>query len=216
MKCSKCQTTETRQWRPNSVYNNCYSKEMYERRKITITSFLSSNPPTIKRTASATSSSGPPLKKKISTTGSNPPLKKEITTTASNPPTKTLRLVCSPSLNPPPTKKVRLSPGDSHSLEFSNEFIRYRDNLFNIMPQKPQFKPLEKYYSSFRNGMKLILDLEFTNLAQRLPESVDPIEFLDKIDEYSSRLTTLEEMGYDVVTLKGQLITLEGYQKTRT
>lgn len=70
------------------------------------------------------------------------------------------------------------------------------------MPQNPHLKPLEKYPPSARKGMKLMFDLDFTNLAEKLQESVDPLEFYAKAGEYTWQMTTLEEMGYNVVKLK--------------
>lgn len=70
------------------------------------------------------------------------------------------------------------------------------------MPQNPHLKPLEKYPPGARKGMKLMFDLEFTNLAEKLQESADPVEFYAKAGKYTWQMTTLEEMGYNVVKLK--------------
>lgn len=90
-----------------------------------------------------------------------------------------------------PTTKVRISSlaspsDDPHSFEPSAEFNSRRDNLFKLMPQKPN----------------LLLDRDFVGLAQKLSETVDPVEFLDHVEEYSSQLTVLEENGYDVGKLR--------------
>ncbi|KAI3951932.1 hypothetical protein MKW98_012137 [Papaver atlanticum] len=88
----------------------------------------------------------------------------------------------------PSTASVRLSPGDNHCLQVPNDFITSQEKLFQIMPQIPHLKPLEKYPPSARKGMKLMFDLDFTNLAEKLQES--------------GNTSTLEEMGYNVVKLK--------------
>lgn len=73
-----------------------------------------------------------------------------------------------------------------HSFEPSAEFKTRRDNLFKIMPQKPN----------------LLMDRDFVALAQKLSETVDPVEFLDQVEENSSQLAVLEENGYDVGMLR--------------
>ncbi|KAI3853364.1 hypothetical protein MKX03_026372 [Papaver bracteatum] len=123
-------------------------------------------------------------------TASTPPLHRRKTSTP-------LLFASSPS-----TASVRLSPGDNHCLQVPNDFITSQEKLFQIMPQNPHPKPLEKYPPSARKGIKLMFDLDFTNLAEKLQESADPVEFYAKAGEYTWQMTTLEEMGYNVVKLK--------------
>ncbi|KAI3889086.1 hypothetical protein MKW92_051091 [Papaver armeniacum] len=140
--------------------------------------------------------SAPPLITKTrtdnSTAASTPPLHRRKTSTP--------LLFASPS--PSTASVIRLSPGDNHCLQVPNDFITSQEKLFQIMPQNPHLKPLEKYPPSARKGMKLMFDLDFTNLAEKLQESVDPLEFYAKSGEYTWQMTTLEEMGYNVVKLK--------------
>ncbi|KAI3843764.1 hypothetical protein MKX03_028583, partial [Papaver bracteatum] len=107
----------------------------------------------------------------------------------------------------PPTK-VRISSSSSHdngsyhhSFEPSLEFKTTRDHFFEIMPQEPHLEPLEKLSSSARKGFRLVLDIDFVNLAQKFSGPVDPLELSDCIEEYTSQLSTLEHNGYNVVKL---------------
>ncbi|KAI3970465.1 hypothetical protein MKX01_024112 [Papaver californicum] len=70
------------------------------------------------------------------------------------------------------------------------------------MPQDPHFEPLEKSSSTALQGFRLVLDLDFVNLAQKLSEPVDPLEFSKGTEEYTSQLLTLEQNGYNVVKLR--------------
>lgn len=108
-----------------------------------------------------------------------------------------------------PPARVRISSSSTspdngsyhHSFEPSPEFQTTRDHLFQIMPQEPHLEPLEKSSSSARKGFRLVLDIDFVNLAQKLSAPVDPVEFSNGIDEYASQLATLEQNGYNVVRL---------------
>ncbi|KAI3849362.1 hypothetical protein MKX03_004335 [Papaver bracteatum] len=108
-----------------------------------------------------------------------------------------------------PTTRVRISSSSSpengshhHSFEPSPEFKTTRDSLFRIMPQEPHLEPLENLSSSARNGFRLVLDIDFVNLAQKFSGQVDPVEFSNGIEEYASQLSTLEQNGYNVVRLR--------------
>ncbi|XP_026378755.1 DUF724 domain-containing protein 5-like [Papaver somniferum] len=80
-----------------------------------------------------------------------------------------------------------------------------RDMIFKLIPQEPHFKPLEKFPTSLK-GFRVVLDLEFVNLYQKLSvETVRHVEFFDHVEEYSSQLTFLEEHGYDVGKLHDRL-----------
>lgn len=93
-----------------------------------------------------------------------------------------------------------ISPGSyTHCLYISDEFETTKKEVFRTFPnQKPHFKPLEKYSPSIRDAMKVALELDFVHLATTFTQAVDPVEFFKGIGDYSSQLSTLEEMGYDV------------------
>ncbi|KAI3851731.1 hypothetical protein MKX03_034362, partial [Papaver bracteatum] len=108
----------------------------------------------------------------------------------------------------PPTRvRVSSSPTSPdngsyhHSFEPSPEFQTTRDRFFQIMPQEPHLEPLEKLSSSARKGFRLVLDIDFVNLAQKFSSPVDPVEFSNGIEEYNSQLSTLEQNGYNVARL---------------
>ncbi|KAI3956483.1 hypothetical protein MKX01_016896 [Papaver californicum] len=49
--------------------------------------------------------------------------------------------------------------------------------------------------------MKVALELDFVHLATTFSQAVDPDRFYNGIIDYTSQLTALEEMGYDVKKL---------------
>lgn len=107
----------------------------------------------------------------------------------------------------PPTRVRVLSSSSPngvyhHSFETSPEFKTTRDHLFKIMPQEPHLQPLEKNSPTALKGFRLVLDIDFVNLALKLSGPVDPGEFSKGIEEYASQLSTFEQNGYNVVKLR--------------
>ncbi|XP_026389328.1 DUF724 domain-containing protein 7-like [Papaver somniferum] len=185
MKCSECNTVVTHICgRTQSKCIACYFRDRSSTAKTTTTS----TPPAHRRKAST-----PVSKWKRILCASNHSSSSSVHHHQQTPP---------PPLSSPSMASIRLSPGDNHCLQVPNDFITSQEKLFQIMPQNPHLKPLEKDPPSARKGMKLMFDLDFTNLAEKLQESVDPLEFYAKAGEYTWQMTTLEEMGYNVVKLK--------------
>lgn len=97
--------------------------------------------------------------------------------------------------------KVALVPREPEKLPFEKNTVLWKTieamEVFQRLPQKPHFRPLEKFKESSREGLAIGYMVTFSSVVERASklQPNDPVSIMDDIKE---TLTDLEKQGFEV------------------